>query len=108
MNAIKDYKIRVPKAMSINWIGFYTLYKKEILRYEMGASFLFIRIAVPTLGPAFLMNGRVLFAALFLLLVALLLKKRLLFIKNMKISIKVLIAGLMRYRPLCLESNFPI
>lgn len=33
MNAIKDYKIRVPKAMSINWIGFYTLYKKEILRF---------------------------------------------------------------------------
>jgi len=33
MNAIKDYKIRIPKAMSINWIGFYTLYKKEILRF---------------------------------------------------------------------------
>ncbi len=43
-----------------------------------GASFLFIRISVPALGPAFLMNGRVLFAALFLLVVALVLNKRLL------------------------------
>ena len=47
-----------------------------------GASFLFIRIAVPTLGPAFLMNGRVLFAAVFLLLVALVLKKRLLLVEH--------------------------
>ena len=33
MNAIKDYKIRIPQVISINWIGFYTLYKKEILRF---------------------------------------------------------------------------
>ncbi len=33
MSAIKDYKIRIPQTMSINWIGFYTLYKKEILRF---------------------------------------------------------------------------
>ncbi|NBU54232.1 MAG: multidrug ABC transporter permease, partial [Proteobacteria bacterium] len=29
MSAIKDYKIRIPQVISINWIGFYTLYKKE-------------------------------------------------------------------------------
>jgi drug/metabolite transporter (DMT)-like permease len=40
-----------------------------------GASFLFMRVAVPELGPAWLMFGRVLFAALFLALVALLLKR---------------------------------
>jgi len=33
MNAIKDYKIRTPEVININWIGFYTLYKKEILRF---------------------------------------------------------------------------
>ena len=33
MSAIKDYKIKIPQTMSINWIGFYTLYKKEILRF---------------------------------------------------------------------------
>jgi len=33
MNAIKDYKIRNPEVININWIGFYTLYKKEILRF---------------------------------------------------------------------------
>ncbi len=33
MSAIKDYKIRIPQVISINWIGFYTLYKKEILRF---------------------------------------------------------------------------
>ena len=42
-----------------------------------GASFLFMRIAVPQLGPAWLMFGRVLSAALFLALVALLLKRAL-------------------------------
>lgn len=47
-----------------------------------GASFLFIRIAVPTLGPAVLMNGRVLFAAVFLAVVALVLKKQLLLRAN--------------------------
>jgi len=54
-----------------------------------GASFLFIRIAVPALGPAFLMNGRVLFAALFLLLVALLLKKRLLLAEHWQHYLKL-------------------
>ncbi len=42
-----------------------------------GASFLFMRIAVPELGPAWLMFGRVLSAAVFLGLVALLLKRSL-------------------------------
>lgn len=42
-----------------------------------GASFLFIRIAVPSLGPSLLMSGRVLFAALFLSVIALLLHKEL-------------------------------
>src|SRR5690606_26362453 len=42
-----------------------------------GASFLFMRIAVPELGPAWLMFGRVLSAAVFLALVALVLKRAL-------------------------------
>jgi drug/metabolite transporter (DMT)-like permease len=42
-----------------------------------GASFLFMRLAVPELGPAWLMFGRVFFAALFLALVAVALKRRL-------------------------------
>ena len=40
-----------------------------------GASFLFIRIASPVLGPAFLSEGRVLFAAIFLTALAIYLKK---------------------------------
>ena len=42
-----------------------------------GSSFLFMRIAAPVLGPAVLIEYRVAFAALFLLVVGLLLKKRL-------------------------------
>jgi drug/metabolite transporter (DMT)-like permease len=42
-----------------------------------GGSFLFMRISAPTLGPAVLIEFRVLFAALFLFVVALVLKKRL-------------------------------
>lgn len=42
-----------------------------------GSSFLFMRIAVPTLGPAFLIEARVLFAALFLFAVALVMKRKL-------------------------------
>ncbi|HEX5792414.1 MAG TPA: EamA family transporter, partial [Rheinheimera sp.] len=42
-----------------------------------GASFLFMRIAVPELGPAWLMFGRVLLAASFLALVAIGLKRNL-------------------------------
>jgi drug/metabolite transporter (DMT)-like permease len=42
-----------------------------------GASFLFMRIAVPELGPAWLMFGRVLLAALFLALVAVAFKRSL-------------------------------
>lgn len=42
-----------------------------------GASFLFMRIAVPELGPAWLMFGRVLLAALFLALVAIAFQRRL-------------------------------
>lgn len=47
-----------------------------------GSSFLFMRIAVGTLGPAALMTGRVLFAALFLGLMGWLLKKHQLDLKN--------------------------
>lgn len=47
-----------------------------------GASFLFMRIAVGTLGPAALMTGRVLLAALFLGLMGCLLKKNQLDLKN--------------------------
>ena len=42
-----------------------------------GASFLLLRIAAPVLGPAVLIEGRLLFAALFLFAVALALGKRL-------------------------------
>lgn len=42
-----------------------------------GASFLFIRIAVPVLGPVYLMSGRVLFAAVFLAVIAGVLHKKL-------------------------------
>ena len=42
-----------------------------------GSSFLFMRIAAPVLGPAVLIEYRVAFAAIFLLAVGLLLKKRL-------------------------------
>ena len=42
-----------------------------------GSSFLFMRISAPVLGPALLIEYRVAFAALFLALVALVLKKRL-------------------------------
>jgi len=54
-----------------------------------GASFLFIRIAVPVFGPAYLMNGRVLFAAMFLLGVAVLVKKPLLFIEHWRHYLKL-------------------
>ncbi|WP_233079870.1 DMT family transporter [Rheinheimera soli] len=47
-----------------------------------GSSFLFMRIAVGTLGPAALMTGRVVFAALFLGLMGWLLKKHQLDLKN--------------------------
>ncbi|WP_027857691.1 DMT family transporter [Marinobacterium jannaschii] len=40
-----------------------------------GASFMFMRIGAPVLGPAWLIEFRVLFAALFLLLVAMLLRR---------------------------------
>lgn len=33
MNSIKEFKIRIPEIISINWLGFYTLYKKEVLRF---------------------------------------------------------------------------
>lgn len=48
-----------------------------VLAAIWGASFLFMRIAVPELGPAWLMFGRVLSAAVFLALVAVALKRSL-------------------------------
>lgn len=54
-----------------------------------GASFLFIRIAVPSLGPAMLMGGRVLFAALFLSLIAVFLHKKLYWRDNWQHYIKL-------------------
>jgi drug/metabolite transporter (DMT)-like permease len=48
-----------------------------VLAAIWGGSFLFLRIAVPVLGPAVLIEYRVVFAAVFLALVGLLLKKRL-------------------------------
>lgn len=49
-----------------------------------GGSFLFMRLAVPTLGPVLTIEGRLLSAALFLAVVALLLKKPLMLRKNWK------------------------
>ncbi len=48
-----------------------------LLAAVWGSSFLFLRIAAPVLGPAVLIEFRVLFAALFLALCALIFKKRL-------------------------------
>lgn len=48
-----------------------------VLAAIWGASFLFMRLGVPELGPAWLMFGRVFMAAVFLALVALALKQRL-------------------------------
>ncbi|HEX8479277.1 MAG TPA: EamA family transporter, partial [Telluria sp.] len=48
-----------------------------VLAAIWGCSFLFMRIAVPVLGPAVLIEYRVLFAAVFLLLVGLVLRKKL-------------------------------
>lgn len=49
-----------------------------------GGSFLFMRIAANTFGPAFLIEFRVAFAALSLLVVALYLKRKLAFRRNLK------------------------
>jgi len=48
-----------------------------VLASIWGGSFLFMRISAPTLGPAVLIEFRVLFAALFLAIVGVVLKKRL-------------------------------
>lgn len=58
-------------------MGLASVIRLLLLAAIWGASFLFMRIAVPELGPAWLMFGRVLFAAMFLALVALALNKRL-------------------------------
>jgi drug/metabolite transporter (DMT)-like permease len=65
----------------LNFKHFATL---VLLAAIWGASFLFIRIAVPTLGPAVLMTGRVLCAAVFLFAVAQVLRKPLLIQGNVK------------------------
>lgn len=56
-------------------MGLGSIIRLLVLAAIWGASFLFMRIAVPELGPAWLMFGRVLLAATFLGLVALLLKR---------------------------------
>jgi drug/metabolite transporter (DMT)-like permease len=53
------------------------LVRLVVLAAIWGGSFLFMRISAPVLGPALLIQFRVLFAALFLLAVGLVLKKRL-------------------------------
>lgn len=53
-----------------------SLIRLFILAALWGSSFLFMRIAAPPLGPAVLIDARVILAALTLLLLALLLKKR--------------------------------
>ena len=55
-----------------------------VLAAIWGASFLFMRVAAPVLGPAFLMEGRVFFAASFLLVLALVMKKRYEILKHWK------------------------
>ena len=56
-------------------MGLGSIVRLLVLAAIWGASFLFMRIAVPELGPAWLMFGRVLLAATFLALVALFLKR---------------------------------
>jgi drug/metabolite transporter (DMT)-like permease len=58
--------------------------KLILLAAIWGASFLFIRLAVPSLGPAVLMSGRVFCAAIFLLVVAKFLAKPLLISGNVR------------------------
>ena len=53
------------------------LFRLILLAAIWGGSFLFMRISAPVLGPAVLIEFRVLFAALFLAVVGLVLKKRL-------------------------------
>ncbi len=49
-----------------------------------GGSFLFMRVAANTFGPAYLIEFRVAFAAIALLLIAFYLKKKLAFTKHIK------------------------
>ena len=49
-----------------------------------GGSFLFMRVAANTFGPAYLIEFRVAFAAVALLLIALYLRKRVVFFKHIK------------------------
>ena len=55
-----------------------------ILAAIWGGSFLFMRVAAPVLGPAFLVEGRSFFAAVFLLALALYLKKNNRLLKDWK------------------------
>jgi drug/metabolite transporter (DMT)-like permease len=79
----------LPSAAELPYMSLNNIARLILLAAIWGASFLFIRIAVPTFGPAFLMNGRVLFAALFLLFVGLLLKKRLSLLTNWQHYLKL-------------------
>lgn len=63
-------------------MGFASILRLISLAAIWGASFLFMRVAVPQLGPAFLMFGRVVLAALFLSAVALVLKRQVMLRKH--------------------------
>lgn len=58
-------------------MGLRSLLQLLFLAALWGGSFLFMRMAAPVIGPAILIEFRLLFAALFLLVVALLLKRKL-------------------------------
>lgn len=58
-------------------MNFKSLLQLLLLAALWGASFLFMRIAAPVIGPAILIELRLLLAALFLLVIALLLKRNL-------------------------------
>lgn len=58
-------------------MNFKSLLQLLLLAALWGASFLFMRIAAPVIGPAILIELSLLLAALFLLVIALLLKRNL-------------------------------
>lgn len=65
-------------------MGLRSLLQLLLLAALWGGSFLFMRMAAPIIGPAILIEFRLLFAALFLLVVALLLKRKLHAVKHWK------------------------
>ena len=80
MGSVKIAPVPITKA-SMNAANFAKL---VALAAIWGGSFLFMRLSVPTLGPALTIEGRLLSAALFLAVVALVLKKPLMLRRHWK------------------------